>query len=233
MQRGSPWAITTGAQYVAGGLRRNSSPSPTISSTRRSAARSSITSGRICACTPRYPNAPAEHRGDRRARRQDDQGRKNHARRLRGQHVDSVNQPHPASITDQASLLPAQTLPTIGDRLIGEEVGWAWYSGGWNDALAGTPRPDLPVPSPALRLFRQLRRRHRGKREHLKDETDFFAAIDAGGASGGGRSTSRWQRQRASRLRRRHVRRPPHRPRSSTRSGAARIWPSMRDHRHL
>ncbi len=30
--------------------------------------------------------------------------------------------------------LPAQTAPTIGDRLSGAGVDWAWYSGGWSNA---------------------------------------------------------------------------------------------------
>ncbi|WP_052763911.1 alkaline phosphatase family protein, partial [Microvirga massiliensis] len=32
-------------------------------------------------------------------------------------------------------LLPAQTTPTIGDRLSDKGVEWAWYSGGWNLAI--------------------------------------------------------------------------------------------------
>jgi acid phosphatase len=33
-----------------------------------------------------------------------------------------------------APRLPAQTNPTIGDRLTGASVDWAWYSGGWSNA---------------------------------------------------------------------------------------------------
>ena len=32
------------------------------------------------------------------------------------------------------ALLPAQTNPTIGDRLTGAGVDWAWYAGGWSNA---------------------------------------------------------------------------------------------------
>jgi acid phosphatase len=32
------------------------------------------------------------------------------------------------------ALLPAQTAPTIGDRLTGAGVDWAWYAGGWSNA---------------------------------------------------------------------------------------------------
>jgi phospholipase C len=36
--------------------------------------------------------------------------------------------------TPVARLLPAQTAPTIGDRLSGAGVDWAWYGGGWSNA---------------------------------------------------------------------------------------------------
>jgi acid phosphatase len=37
--------------------------------------------------------------------------------------------------------LPAQTAPTIGDRLNEKHVSWAWYSGAWNAALADGREP--------------------------------------------------------------------------------------------
>jgi phospholipase C len=56
----------------------------------------------------------------------------------------TVNAPHPATAI-AANLVPNQTNPTIGDRLSDKNISWAWYSGGWNDALAGSP--------PAICLF--------------------------------------------------------------------------------
>ncbi|HEX9108790.1 MAG TPA: alkaline phosphatase family protein, partial [Longimicrobiales bacterium] len=52
----------------------------------------------------------------------------------------TVNAPHPAS-ANPATLVPNQTMPTVGDRLNDKGVSWAWYSGGWNDANAGHPDP--------------------------------------------------------------------------------------------
>src|SRR6266540_1539858 len=52
----------------------------------------------------------------------------------------TVNTPHPKS-TEPARLLPNMTNPTIGDRLDERGISWAWYSGGWRDALAGKPHP--------------------------------------------------------------------------------------------
>src|SRR4051794_28843434 len=37
--------------------------------------------------------------------------------------------------------LPAQTAPTIGDRLNGAGVDWAWYAGGWDNAAGITTGP--------------------------------------------------------------------------------------------
>jgi phospholipase C len=37
--------------------------------------------------------------------------------------------------------LPAQTAPTIGDRLTGDGVSWAWYSGGWSNAAGEVGAP--------------------------------------------------------------------------------------------
>src|SRR5258708_9599958 len=52
----------------------------------------------------------------------------------------TVNQPHPATVTADR-LAPNQTIPTNGDRMDDASVTWAWYSGGWNAALAGSPDP--------------------------------------------------------------------------------------------
>ena len=44
--------------------------------------------------------------------------------------------------------LPPQAAPTIGDRLSERGVSWAWYSGGWNDAIAGRPSCSSSTTSP-------------------------------------------------------------------------------------
>ena len=45
--------------------------------------------------------------------------------------------------------LPPQAAPTIGDRLSERGVSWAWYSGGWNDAIAGRPSCSSSTTSPS------------------------------------------------------------------------------------
>jgi acid phosphatase len=39
------------------------------------------------------------------------------------------------------ALLPAQSAPTIGDRLNGAGIDWAWYAGGWANASGDTTSP--------------------------------------------------------------------------------------------
>jgi acid phosphatase len=91
----------------------------------------------------------------------------------------SVNQPHPAT-ANPATLVPNQTLPTIGDRLSEKDLSWAWYSGGWNDALAGKPDPLFQFHHQPFAFFRNYADGTGAKRTHLKDETDFLAAVDSG-----------------------------------------------------
>ena len=96
----------------------------------------------ICACSPTWPNAPGRQRRPARRQRRHGQGRRGHARRLRRQHLvhRSTRRTRPTSPTRPSSC-PSRPLPTIGDRLNDKGISWAWYSGGWNDALAGHPDP--------------------------------------------------------------------------------------------
>jgi len=93
--------------------------------------------------------------------------------------VFSVNAPHPGG-TDTAALVPNQTLPTIGDRLSEKGVSWAWYSGGWDNALAGHPDPTFQYHHQAFVYFANYADGTAAKKEHLKDEKEFFVAAQAG-----------------------------------------------------
>jgi phospholipase C len=91
----------------------------------------------------------------------------------------TVNAPHPAS-APVANLVPNQTMPTIGDRLSEKKVSWAWYSGGWNDALAGHADPLFQFHHQPFAYFANYADGTAAKAAHLKDETDFIAAARAG-----------------------------------------------------
>jgi phospholipase C len=92
----------------------------------------------------------------------------------------SVNHPIPPLVTDSATLVPNQTLPTIGDRLSEKAISWAWYSGGWDDALAGRPDPLFQYHHQPFMFFAAYADGTEAKKAHLKDEKDFLAALADG-----------------------------------------------------
>ena len=90
----------------------------------------------------------------------------------------SVNQPHPPTVP-AAQLVPNQTMPTIGDRLSEKRISWAWYSGGFRDALAGHPDPLYQFHHQPFVYFAKYADGTQAKADHLKDETEFVAAVKA------------------------------------------------------
>ena len=91
---------------------------------------------------------------------------------------------------------PPQTQKTIGDTLSAKNVSWAWYAGGWDQALAdGRQAPAAkrriiysreqgsPIFQPHHQPFNYFARFAPGtadRAQHLKDEKDFVAAIERG-----------------------------------------------------
>lgn len=134
----------------------------------------------ICACSPKYDNAPASL-----VAKLDSSGNlmQDGAVTPDGYAVNtiqSIQSPHSPSITDTTKLLPVQSLPTIGDRLNDKNISWAWYSGGWNDALAGKADPLFQFHHQPFAYFKQFADGTPQKAQHLKDETDFISDIDSG-----------------------------------------------------
>jgi phospholipase C len=91
----------------------------------------------------------------------------------------SVNAPHPATVP-AANLIPNQTIPTIGDRLNDKHVSWAWYAGGWDNALAGNPDPLFQFHHQPFIYFTNYADGTQAKKDHLKDETEFITAAQNG-----------------------------------------------------
>jgi acid phosphatase len=91
----------------------------------------------------------------------------------------SVNAPHPASAKPEV-LVPQQTFPTIGDRLMAKNVDFAWYSGGWDDALAGNPGVNFQFHHQPFAYFQTFADGTPAKKAHLKDEKEFLTAAQAG-----------------------------------------------------
>lgn len=92
-------------------------------------------------------------------------------------HILSRNRPYPPQ-SDTSQLLPSQTMPTIGDRLSEKQVSWAWYSEGWDDALAGKKNNFVYHHEPFL-YFARYEEGTEG-RKHLKDQNDFLKAAKEG-----------------------------------------------------
>ena len=135
----------------------------------------------VCACTPVWPNAPA---GD--VVELDAQGFlvKDGAVTPDGYAVNtafSLNPPYPASVGDPTRRLPLQMMPTIGDRLDERGVSWAWYSGGWNDAVAGHPDSLFQFHHQVFAYFARYADGTAGRAAHLKDIDDFKMALTTGG----------------------------------------------------
>ena len=134
----------------------------------------------VCACTPIWPDPPAD-----KVVTLDTNGVlvKDNAVTPDGYAVNtaySVHQPHPASERDARKLLPPQTMPTIGDRLTQKGISWAWYSGGWDAALAGRPDPTFQFHHQPFAYFAAYGDATRARQEHLRDEKRFLSDLRAG-----------------------------------------------------
>jgi acid phosphatase len=92
--------------------------------------------------------------------------------------------------------VPAQTAKTIGDTLSAKGVSWAWFAGGYNQALedgrqAPTAKraviynraagsPNFQAHHQPFNYFARFAPGTPDRAQHMKDGEDFFAAIDKG-----------------------------------------------------
>jgi phospholipase C len=81
-----------------------------------------------------------------------------------------------------AKLTVPLTTPTIGDRLSADDISWAWYAGGWNDAVAGHADPLFQFHHQPFNYFANYAPGTPG-RAHLQDETVFEQLIASSGKS--------------------------------------------------
>jgi phospholipase C len=131
----------------------------------------------ICACTPRFENAPAEIVA---AEGPGGEMIKDGLVTPDGYAVNTVfpvYNPHP-SAEKPNRLLPGQSAPTIGDRLSEKNISWAWYSGGWNDALSGKYDHQFQFHHQPFAYFKNFGDDSAARREHLKDEADLIADLE-------------------------------------------------------
>jgi phospholipase C len=134
----------------------------------------------ICVCAPRWPEAPQSI-----VAQVDANGTMTKDGQVTpdGYVINTsytVNTPHPANVTDPSLLVPEQTAPTIGDRLNDAGVSWAWYSGGWTNAISGHPDPLFQFHHQAFAYFANYADGTPGRAEHLRDENTFYTDVAAG-----------------------------------------------------
>ncbi len=133
----------------------------------------------ICACTPVFPDAP----GGAISQEAADGGMiKDGEVTPDGYAVNtlySVYSPHPPD-ADPARLLPPQMMSTIGDRLNDKGISWAWYSGGWNEALVGKYDRAFQFHHQPFAYFKNYGDGTEGRKKHLKDEDDLIGDIEKG-----------------------------------------------------
>jgi acid phosphatase len=91
--------------------------------------------------------------------------------------MESVFPPHNPK-TPAYWLLPPQTHATIGDRLSEKGISWAWYAGGWAEAVSGHADNSFQYHHQPFAYFAKYGGDTPGRAEHLKDEGEFLSAID-------------------------------------------------------
>ncbi len=94
----------------------------------------------------------------------------------------TVNNPHP-STTSPDQLAKGYKNATIGDRLTdaSPSISWKWYSGGWNNALAGKPDPTFQFHHQPFNYYaRWGTDGSANKAAHLQDEANFFSDVSGG-----------------------------------------------------
>ena len=84
---------------------------------------------------------------------------------------------HAPSDTDPLMLVPPQTMPHIGDRLDAKGITWKWYSGGYDDAMAGHPDPRFQFHHQPMQYFQDLAPGTPAQKSHLQDYKDFVRDI--------------------------------------------------------
>lgn len=88
--------------------------------------------------------------------------------------------PFKAKYSDNKMRLQPLTYDTIGDRLSEKNISWSWYSGGYDEAVAGKGDIiDYQYHHNPFLYFEKYAPNTQG-REHLKDEKLFFSELREG-----------------------------------------------------
>jgi phospholipase C len=130
----------------------------------------------ICACTPRFEDPPpsliAKFDQERTMTADGAVTPDGYAVNT----LDPISPPHSPDMPDRLRL-PLQTMRTIGRSLTDAGVSWAWYAGGYADAIGGHPDRTFIYHHQPFMYFGDYADGTAGRAEHLKDERDMIRAI--------------------------------------------------------
>ena len=133
----------------------------------------------ICACTPEFKEAPTELR---QWKSDPSTGKPLSDPTVTddGYAVGTIQPYHPPfDDTNNALRLPVQYHATIGDRLAEKGVSWAWYAGGWDDAVANRKTDgNFQYHHQPFIYYANYAPGSQGRAEHLKDKTQLLADLD-------------------------------------------------------
>ena len=132
----------------------------------------------ICACTPEFKDAPIELR-QWKIDAETGKITKEPIVTEDGYAVATI-QPHysPFHAKYAENRLPPQYQPTIGDRLSEKGISWAWYAGGWDNAVANKETDDnFQYHHQPFVYYANYAPETAARAEHLKDKTQLFADL--------------------------------------------------------
>ncbi|RIZ66571.1 MAG: acid phosphatase [Methylococcales bacterium] len=135
----------------------------------------------ICACTPEFKEAPAELK----TWKLDPQtGRITNDPSVTedGYAVGTVQPFYPPFNTAHPeNRLPALTQATIGDRLSEKNISWAWYAGGWDNAVSGRVTDDnFQYHHQPFVFYSNYAPDTAARAEHLKDKSQLLTDLKNG-----------------------------------------------------
>ncbi len=133
----------------------------------------------ICACTPEFKDAPAKLRV---WKNNPDTGKIiNDPSITEDDYAVGTFQPHypPFDSEHQENRLPPQYHLTIGDRLSEKNISWAWYAGGWDDAVAERKTDDkFQYHHQPFVFYANYAPDKPARAEHLKDRNKLLADLN-------------------------------------------------------
>lgn len=94
--------------------------------------------------------------------------------------IQPYHPPYKAKYSDPALRLKPLEYDTIGDRLSDKNISWSWYSGGFDDTLAGKgDQIHYQYHHNPFLYYERYAPNTKG-RQHLKDEKLFFSELEEG-----------------------------------------------------